>query len=181
MCVCVCREGGGWRKGGGGGRVRASTCTCCCFRKHVQDWVNLLTLRFEKGQEVTSRRFGKRNRRKNKTKQKNNNIVVYKHLRYLVARQKFVQHPYFTGVVYDNRWESRVKWGTLMQFGTTGDAWCNGQHVCFPSLPPVLECGFEYGLGFEFSGFSMWHFLKLVVRVFFFFSGYSGFLPSFIG
>ena len=45
-----------------------------------------------------------------------------------------------------------------------GDVWCNGQHVCFPSLPPMLEYGFELGL--EFSGFSMWHFLKLVVRGF---------------
>ena len=25
------------------------------------------------------------------------------------------------------------------------------------------ECGFEYQLRLEFSGFSMWHFLKLVV------------------
>ena len=30
----------------------------------------------------------------------------------------------------------------------------------------MLECGFESRLGFEFSGFSMWHFLKLIVRGF---------------
>ena len=35
-----------------------------------------------------------------------------------------------------------------------------------PSLPRMLECGFEPRLGLEFSGFSMWHFLKLVVRGF---------------
>ena len=48
-----------------------------------------------------------------------------------------------------------------------GDAWCNGQHVCFPSLPPMLLCGFESRLGLESSGFSMWHFLKFVARGFF--------------
>ena len=26
---------------------------------------------------------------------------------------------------------------------TLGVAWCNGQYVCFPSLPPMLLCGFE--------------------------------------
>ena len=31
---------------------------------------------------------------------------------------------------------------------------------------PMLECRFESRLGLEFSGFSMWHFLKLVVRGF---------------
>ena len=51
-------------------------------------------------------------------------------------------------------------------------------HVCFPSLPPVLLPGFESRLGLESLGCSMWHFLKLVARVF---SGYSGFLPSFFG
>ena len=44
-----------------------------------------------------------------------------------------------------------------------GDAWCNGQHVCFPSMSLMLECGFESGLGLEFSCFSVWQFLKLVV------------------
>ena len=46
-----------------------------------------------------------------------------------------------------------------------GDVWCNGLRVCFPSkrLPQMLECGFESLLGLEFSGFSMGHFLKLVV------------------
>ena len=43
---------------------------------------------------------------------------------------------------------------------------CNGWHVCFPSLPPMQECRFESRLGLEFSGFRMWHFLKLVVRGF---------------
>ena len=28
----------------------------------------------------------------------------------------------------------------------------------------MLECGFESGLGLEFSGFSMWHFVKHVPR-----------------
>ena len=42
----------------------------------------------------------------------------------------------------------------------------NGKHVCFPSLPPVLECRFESRLGLVFSSFSMWHFLKLVIRGF---------------
>ena len=43
----------------------------------------------------------------------------------------------------------------------------------FPSLPLKLLSWFESRLGLESSGFSMWHFLKLVARVF---SGYSGFL-----
>ena len=43
-----------------------------------------------------------------------------------------------------------------------GDAWGDGYHVCFPSLQPVLECGLESPLGLEFSGFSIWHLLKLV-------------------
>ena len=34
------------------------------------------------------------------------------------------------------------------------------------SLPPMLECRFESRLGLESSGFSMWHFLKLVARGF---------------
>ena len=38
----------------------------------------------------------------------------------------------------------------------------------------MLVCGFESQLGLEFSGFSMRHFLKFVVRVF---SEHSGFLP----
>ena len=33
-----------------------------------------------------------------------------------------------------------------------GDAWCNGYHVCFPSLPPMLLSGFESRLGLESSG-----------------------------
>ena len=43
------------------------------------------------------------------------------------------------------------------------------------------QCGFESRLELEFSGFSgfsMLHFLTLVVRGF---SGYSGFLPTLIG
>ena len=47
-----------------------------------------------------------------------------------------------------------------------GYAWCNRTHVCFPSLSPMLVCGFESCLGLEVSGFSMWHFLKLVVEGF---------------
>ena len=39
--------------------------------------------------------------------------------------------------------------------GTRGDAWCNGEHVCFPSLPPMLLHGFESRLGLESSGCSM--------------------------
>ena len=42
----------------------------------------------------------------------------------------------------------------------------NGYLVCFPSLPPMLECEFESQLGLEFLGFIMSHFLKLVVRDF---------------
>ena len=34
------------------------------------------------------------------------------------------------------------------------------------SLPPILEWGFKSRLGLEFSDFSVWHFLKLVVRGF---------------
>ena len=37
---------------------------------------------------------------------------------------------------------------------------------CFPSLPPMLECGFESRLGLESSGLSMWLFLTLVDRGF---------------
>ena len=33
-------------------------------------------------------------------------------------------------------------------------------------LPPMLECGCEYARGLEFSGFSMWHFLELVIKGF---------------
>ena len=33
-------------------------------------------------------------------------------------------------------------------------------------LSPVLERRFKSQLGLEFSGFSMWHFLKLIVRDF---------------
>ena len=46
------------------------------------------------------------------------------------------------------------------------DAWCNGQHVCFPSMPPMLLHGFESRLGLESSNCSMWHFFKLVARGF---------------
>ena len=35
--------------------------------------------------------------------------------------------------------------------------------MCFPSLPPILQCRFESRPGLEFSDFSMWHFLKYVV------------------
>ena len=44
-----------------------------------------------------------------------------------------------------------------------GDMWCHDLHVCFPGLPPVLECGFKSWLRLEFSGFSMGHFLKFVI------------------
>ena len=49
---------------------------------------------------------------------------------------------------------------------TRGNAWCNSQHVCFPSLPPMLPRWFESCWGLEPSGCSMWHFLKLIARVF---------------
>ena len=39
-------------------------------------------------------------------------------------------------------------------------------HVCFPSLSPMLLCGFESRLGLESLGCCMWHFLKLVARGF---------------
>ena len=42
----------------------------------------------------------------------------------------------------------------------------NGYHVCLPSLPPMLLCGFESQLGLESLSFSMWHFLKLFTRGF---------------
>ena len=29
-------------------------------------------------------------------------------------------------------------------------------HVCFTSLQPMLQCGFEFCLGLEFAGFSSW-------------------------
>ena len=32
---------------------------------------------------------------------------------------------------------------TVLLLLKRGDAWCNGQHVCFLSLPPMLLCGFE--------------------------------------
>ena len=47
-----------------------------------------------------------------------------------------------------------------------GDAWCNGLHVCFPSLPPMLLRTFDSRLGLESSGCGTWHFLKLVARGF---------------
>ena len=58
--------------------------------------------------------------------------------------------------------------------------------IHLPSGPDRVACGRqeeeendpESRLGLESSRFSLWHFLKLVVRGF---SGYSGFLPSFIG
>ena len=46
------------------------------------------------------------------------------------------------------------------------DALCYGLHVCFPSLPSMLLCGFGSRLRLESSGFSMWHFLKLAARGF---------------
>ena len=36
----------------------------------------------------------------------------------------------------------------------------------FQVLPPILMCRFESQLGSKFSGFSMWHFLRLIVRGF---------------
>ena len=43
-------------------------------------------------------------------------------------------------------------WDSVTRSSHPGvDAWSNGQHVCFPSLPPMLECGFESRLGLEFS------------------------------
>ena len=51
---------------------------------------------------------------------------------------------------------------------TRGGAKCNGKHVCFPSLPSMLQCRFKSRLELEFSGFSMWHILNLIIR---------GFLP----
>ena len=42
----------------------------------------------------------------------------------------------------------------------------------------MLKCGFGSRLGLEFSGFSTWHFLKLVVNGCFL-SGCSGFLSPF--
>ena len=44
--------------------------------------------------------------------------------------------------------------------------WCSGQHVCFPCLPPMLQCGFDCRLGLEFPDFRTWHFPKLVVKSF---------------
>ena len=46
------------------------------------------------------------------------------------------------------------------------DAWCNGLHVCFPNLPPMILRGFESRSELESSGCSMWHFLKFVARGF---------------
>ena len=43
-----------------------------------------------------------------------------------------------------------------------GDAWCNGKHIYFPSLPPMVECGFESRSGLEFSAL-VCGFLKLVI------------------
>ena len=40
--------------------------------------------------------------------------------------------------------------GSLSSRGAT-----RGIMVCFPSLPPMLECGFESRMGLEFSGFSI--------------------------
>ena len=42
----------------------------------------------------------------------------------------------------------------------------------------MLESGFEFQFGLEFWGFTRWQFVKLVLKGF---SGYPGFLPSFIG
>ena len=47
-----------------------------------------------------------------------------------------------------------------------GDARCNSQHVCFPSLPPMLLRGFKSNLGLESLVCSMWCFLKLVASGF---------------
>ena len=52
------------------------------------------------------------------------------------------------------------------RLGLRGDPWCSDEHVCFPSLPPMLLRGFESRLGLESSGCSMWHFLKLITRGF---------------
>ena len=61
-----------------------------------------------------------------------------------------------------------------------GDAWCSSKLVCFPSLPPMLLGWFESCLGFEFSGFSMYHFLKLVTRGFLWVLQFPSFLHRLI-
>ena len=63
-------------------------------------------------------------------------------------------------------WDDAFKMMFTLCRGSDADASCNGQHVCFPSLPPMLLCGFESRLGLESSRFSMWHFLKLVAKGF---------------
>ena len=71
--------------------------------------------------------------------------------------------------------------GTGCEIKSTSCDWnrkdCQGLSLV-PSLPPALQCGFESRLGLELSGFSMWHFLKLVVRGFLW---VLRFFPSFIG
>ena len=54
----------------------------------------------------------------------------------------------------------------ISHYRTCTDWVMRGAMVSFPSLPPMLVCGFKSWLGLEFSGVSMWHFLKLVIRGF---------------
>ena len=61
---------------------------------------------------------------------------------------------------------SRTASPTHYQWAIPAPAWCNGLHVCSPSLPPMLLRGFESRLGLESSCCNMWHFLKLVARGF---------------
>ena len=46
--------------------------------------------------------------------------------------------------------------------------WCEGENICFHfhRLPPVLGCRSEFLSGLKLSGFSMWHYVKLVIRGF---------------
>ena len=62
-------------------------------------------------------------------------------------------------------WPHRYRWATLKMRGAMRHVTVC-QHVCFPSLPPMLLCMFKSRLGLESSGFGLWHFLKLITRGF---------------
>ena len=66
-------------------------------------------------------------------------------------------------------WQLTVLRGCVYRVNRRGPRTEPCEHVCFPSLPPILLWvggGFESRLGIESSGCSMLHFLKLVARGF---------------
>ena len=66
-------------------------------------------------------------------------------------------HPYFTSALHCSSADIYIKGAeagnsTLLHY-TWGNAWCNGQRICFPSLSPMLEYRFKSLLDLNFRAF----------------------------